>query len=184
MKSIFWVWENPHCNGINPAWVQLTGQEYYALVNSPESKARRFVKLPKVTDSDVDVFMEATESAYAEWKKEKNRSDYLRKHEKEIGYKAVSYHSLESKDGCFGEEILCDESCDVEAECLDKLEREEVMAAVARLSVEEQEMVKFFWLSGGQGTERDYSALTGIPYTTVHDRKIRILRKLKKYFQN
>ena len=179
--TTYLVWKDPNCNGIKPDWIQLSQKAFHALVKSPKGKGRFFERLAstEANGSDGRFVIETTERRFKEYLKEKRHVQYLR--DSNPGYTVFSYHGVEFEDeDVYGEDILRDESCDVEAECLDKLERAEVMTAVATLSEEEQEMVKFFWLSDGQGTERDYSALTGIPQKTVNDRKRRILEKLRK----
>ena len=184
MKTTYLVWKDPSCNGINPDWQEITGQEFYALVNTPENKERRFIKLNSASEdgSDGEIVMESTETAYIAWRKEKRHKQHLR--DTDPGYQIVSYHATETENGCSCEDSLPDESCDVEAECVRIFEHEEVRAAIARLSEDERQMVKYFYLSEKQGTERGYSTLTGIPQKTVHNRKIAVLNKLKKFIEN
>jgi hypothetical protein len=183
MKTTYLVWKDRDCNGVNPDWQEITGQEFYALVNAPENKGRRFIKLYSAIEdgSDGDIVMESTKEEYRKWRKEKDHSDWVREGQEEIGYQVVSYHAMETEDGCFGEELLRDENCDVEAECAKTFEREAVRAAIARLSEEEKRMVEYFYLSAEQGTERDYALLHGIPKTTVNRKKMAALEKLKNF---
>ena len=181
MKTTYWIWKNPHCNGVNPDWKEINGREFYTLVNTPENKGRRFVKLPKTEENECDIVMESTETEYVKWKKEKNHADYLRSQEHEISYQVISYHAIESSDGCFGEEIMRDENCNIESECFKKFEREAVIKAIARLSDDERNIIDYFYLSGKQGSERDFAEKTGITKSSVNRRKIAVLRKLKKY---
>jgi len=184
MKTTYFVWKNPSCNGIGPEWRELTGKEFTALVRSPEAKGRYFINLPS-TDSDGGdgaVVIEATETEYRDWKCEKNHADYLRKINP--GYTEVHYLALDDEDGdCGGEELLRDENCDVEAECLARFAREEVRAAVLRLSDDERRIVEYLYLSETPGTVRGYEELTGIPKTTVNRRQQAALSKLKKFLK-
>ena len=182
MKTTYLVWKDPSCNGINPVWQELTGREFFALVNAPENKGRRFVKLYGASEdgSDGDIVMESTDDEYRRWRKEKDHGDWIREGQEETGYQVVSYHAMETEDGCYGEELLWDKDCDVEAECFRKFKIEAVSAAVASLTDDERRLVEYFYLSDHPGTERDYSALTGIPQKTVNDRKNRVLAKLRK----
>ena len=179
MKSTYLIWKNPPRNGETPDWQEITGKQFYSLVSSPEGKNRYFVKLASTDQGGGDgtIIMEATQADYIEWKREKNHSDYLRNYNKKI--EVISYHHLESKDGeCAGEELLRDGGCDVEGENLELLIREEIRAAVSRLSSAEQELLEYLYLSDKQGTERGYSALTGIPQKTINDRKKRAFKKI------
>ena len=78
------------------------------------------------------------------------------------------------------EEMLRDDDCDVEVECLASFGCEEVRAAVARLGEDEQKLIKYLYLSIRQGTERGYSIETGTPQKTINDRKKRALAMLMK----
>jgi len=167
MKTTYLVWKDQSCNGINPDWQEITGQEFLALVRSPESNGRHFVKLFSVSGdgSDGCIVLESTKEKYLKWKREKRHREYLR--DSNPGYTQVSYHALETEEGCYGEELMRDEDCDVEAECFMKFEIEAVRAAVASLNEDERQMVEYFYLSENQGTVRGYEELTGIPKSTV-----------------
>jgi RNA polymerase sigma factor (sigma-70 family) len=49
------------------------------------------------------------------------------------------------------------------------------------LAPEEKELIEELFFKGK--SERQVSAETGIPYMTIHDRKVKILGKLKKYLE-
>lgn len=179
MRTTYLVWKDPNCNGISPNWQEISGKAFLALVRSAEGVGRRFIKLNSTEPGGTDgaIVMEATEAVYADWKRRKNHTDYLRNAAKESI--TVSYHALEGEDGAFGEELLVDNSYDVEEDFIGSQEPERVHTALSRLSEEEQRMMAYLYLNANQGTERGYAHLTGVPYMTVHDRKVRVLRKLK-----
>jgi len=181
-KIVYWVWKNPSCGGNNPDWQEINGREFYALVNSYENKGRYFVKLYKAGEDDADVVMESTKEKYVAWRKEKDHRDYLRKCEKASGYQAVSLQALESDDDCFGGKLFSrSEINDIEAECLKRLEREEVRAAVSRLNEEEQQIINYFYFYDKKVSERDYTEKTGITKSSVNRRKIAAFKKLRKF---
>jgi DNA-directed RNA polymerase sigma subunit (sigma70/sigma32) len=183
MKTTYLVWKDPNCNGINPDWQELNGREFFAFIKMPENKGRHFIKLFSVSEdgSDGDIVMEATETAYDDWKQEKNRSDYLRRCNE--GYTVLSYHAMETEDGCYGEELLPDETVNVEDDCFFMMDKKVLKTALARLTPDEYRLIAYLYLSDGKGTVRGYSELTGIPVMTIQDRKTRILKKLKKVFE-
>jgi len=182
MRTTYLVWKQPLCNGSAPEWQEITGQEFLALVRSADGAGRYFIKLPGHTEdgSDSAIVLETTRADYLEWKREKNRADYLRNLAK--GFNTVSYHSLESEDGSYGEELLADTTIDVTAESIQAIDRQTLSVALASLSPEDYRLIAYLYLSDEKGTERGYSELTGIPQKTVNDRKNRILAKLKKFF--
>jgi len=100
-KTKYLIWKNPACDGINPKWRKITGEEFYALVRLPESKGRYFIKLHSILDdgSDGAIVIEATKADYVQWRKDKDHSCYIRKQSQASGIKAVSYHAFENDEG-------------------------------------------------------------------------------------
>ena len=182
MKTTYLAWKNPTCNGVNPEWQELTGQEFLTFIRLDENKNRRFIKLYSAIEdgSDGDIMIEATAEEYKKWRKDKDHSDWVRKGNAEKGYQTVSYHAMEAEDGCFGEELLRDEDCDVEADCFKGFEIETVRTAVASLSEDERKIVEYFLFPEKPGSERDYAKLAGITKSTVNRQKIAVIEKLKK----
>jgi DNA-directed RNA polymerase specialized sigma subunit len=185
MKTTYLVWKDPACNGINPEWEQISRSGFLALVKSPEGKGRRFVRLASTNGdgSDDRIVIEATEKEFKAWLKEKRHAQHLR--DSDPGYTLISYHTMEGGDeDCNGEEVLRDEDSDVETECFARFDREAVRSALAMLSDDERQMMEYFYLSAVQGTERGYSALTGISKTSVNRRKMALLQKLKNFLSD
>ena len=184
MKTTYLVWKDPTCNGANTDWQELTGQEFYDLVNSPQNKGRRFIKLEStdLDGTDGAIVMEATEAAYTSWKQEKNHTDYLRNVAK--GTITISYHALENEDGTYGESLLLDTNYDLEAEFMHSHEAELLQEALSRLDKDERRMVEYLYLSDNPGTVRGYEEMTGIPKSTVSRRQQALLAKLRKFFEN
>lgn len=59
---------------------------------------------------------------------------------------------------------------------------EKMLDCIKQLTPNEQELINELFFR--DKSERRLSAETGIPYMTIHDRKIRILSKLKKLMEN
>ncbi|WP_411677809.1 sigma-70 family RNA polymerase sigma factor [Caproicibacter sp.] len=59
---------------------------------------------------------------------------------------------------------------------------EKMLTCLKQLSTEEQELITALFFKGK--SERQLSAETGIHFMTIHDRKIKILGKLKKMMEN
>ena len=181
MKNTYLIWKDPFCNGVNPEWVNLSRDEFLVFIKLPENKNRRFIKLSSTNDggSDGRIIIEATEAQYKDWLVEKRHAQYLR--DINPGYKVTSYHADDNEDEDFcGEELITDMECEVELECFGNIYIKALRAAITKLSEEELHMVTYLYLSDVKGTDRGYSALTGIPVMTINNRKNRILRKLKK----
>ena len=59
---------------------------------------------------------------------------------------------------------------------------EKMLTCLKQLSTEEQELITALFFKGK--SERQLSAETGIHFMTIHDKKIKILGKLKKMMEN
>lgn len=185
MQTTYLVWKKPPCNGVNPHWLEITGQEFYTLVRSPEGRNRYFIKLgSEIEDgSDDKIIIETTKAEYVKWRKEKDHSDYICEYQQKIGYEVVSYHSFATDDKHSGEEFLEDTEANVEADFLKSVEHELLNKALAQLSESEYLLIEYFYLSESKGTVRGYSAVTGIPLMTVQDKKTAVIKKLKDFFE-
>ena len=69
-----------------------------------------------------------------------------------------------------------------EEEIVHKDELRRLHIALEQLDPEELQLITALFFEGM--TERDYSKETGIPQRTVHDRKVRIQKKLKHFLEN
>jgi len=182
MKTTYLVWKDPFCNGVNPDWQEIRGQEFLALVRSPEHKGRRFIRLSGAGggSGDGDIVMEATKEQYEAWKKEKNHADYLRRCNR--GFSIVSYHALESNDGIGGEELLEDKDADVEAEYLRVADREILHEALSELASDEYRLIACLYLTNRKHTEQEVADILGISQQLLNYRKKAILKKIRKKF--
>ena len=182
MKTTYLVWKDASCNGINPDWQELNGREFYAFVHSPEAQGRYFVRLESTEpdNSDGCIVMEATETYYTAWRREQKHTGYLRKDAK--GIEIVFYHALEGEDGAYGEELLEDPGQNMEDDFVQSEDLRLLPVALSQLTKAERHLIEHLYLSKNPLSEREYSALTGIHYATVHVRKKRILVKLQKFY--
>lgn len=98
--------KDPRCKPNEIEWIEMTGNEFYLFVNSPEGRSRYFI------DMD-DVVLEASESEVRSFKAEKNHSYYIQAQKE--GWSTLSLYAA---IGCSGEEIARDETQDVEAEVI------------------------------------------------------------------
>jgi len=179
LKTTYLVWKDPSCNGINPDWLEITGQEYYSLVNSPGSKGRHFIKLESSHESDGRIVIEATPAEYVKWRKEKDHSDYIRESNEEIGYITISYHAIETEDCCHGEELLTDPESGFEDSCIDGILLKSLSLAKKTLSSAELRLVDMIYRDGISLSE--VGGLLGMSKQAVFKRVSKILKKLKDH---
>lgn len=124
------------------------------------------------------MLMEVSLEEYKEFYRERRRQKYLR--EQSTENRDVSIDALIADD-LSGEEILPDPAQDVADQVETRLMTDKLLRCLPLLTAEEQELIRTLFYDGR--TEREWSAKTGIPPMTIHDRKVRILKKLKKFLE-
>ena len=87
-----------------------------------------------------------------------------------------SYERLLEENRQFASEIESVEDTAVKAVMIEKM-----LSCLTLLTLEEQYLIEKLFFNGK--SERQVSVETGIPYMTIHDRKVKILGKLKKLLE-
>ena len=186
MKTIYLVWKDRNCEGIDPEWIYLNRNEFNTFINLPENNNRRFIKLSSTNNDDADcrIVIEATDVQYKDWLVEKSRNQYIRNRNSK--FNVVSYHAFNDDDDVdfYYEDLLEDTEFDTENECLKIYEIEKLKNALNHLSEEELRMITYLFLSDDNGTERGYAEISGITKSSVNRKKIIVLEKIKKYLSN
>lgn len=120
-----------------------------------------------------------TEEVYFTYHRMKRREIYLEERDTANG---VFYYSAMDTGETNGEDTIPDLiSPRVEDVVADKLLSERLHQCLAQLSNEEQELIHALFFRAI--SERQYAAETGLHNMTIHDRKIKILGKLKKVME-
>ncbi len=90
----------------------------------------------------------------------------------------VSYDAMDTEE-MLGEEFISDpDALSVEDMAVNRLLREKLYHCLAQLSKSEQKMLHALYFDGL--TERQAAEKFGLPYMTLHCRKVACLQKLKK----
>lgn len=170
MAKQYYIKKDPTVSGPDIEWTSINGKEFYQLITSPAGKGRYFI--------DMDDFMiEATETDYAEWRKEKNHSDYLRLHETDTLSLSL-YSDMVTADGN-GEEIIHGESVSTEEKALHFLELEDLNKALNMLEDSEYLLIHALFLSPDCKTQTQLTKKLGLTQAGISKQKKRILEKLK-----
>jgi len=119
-----------------------------------------------------------TEQVYKTYYKMDRREKYLE--ESDVEHGKVNYHALDT-DTRSGEEILADNSHNVEDEATLHIMADKLRESLALLDEQERELINVLYFEGK--SERAYSIKSGIPQKTINDRRHRILDKLKKLME-
>lgn len=171
MSKRYFRKKDPNCKAEDTEWIEMTGREYYCFVRRPENKKRFFIDME-------DIVLESNEADIRKYKAEKNHSYYIQ--EQEEGWSTVSIYTVQDENGCSGEEVVTDESEDVEAKAILNIEAKALRAAVARLDQESYRLIYTLYLAEQKKTLRQLSRDSGIPVMTLRDRKERVLRRLRE----
>lgn len=121
-----------------------------------------------------------SEEVYLTYYRMKRRETYLE--EKDSAHGVFYYSALDTEETS-GEDAIPDlTSPRVEDAAVDKLLAEKLHQCLAALTKEEQELI--FTLFFQNKSEHQMAAETGIARMTIHNRKKRILARLKKLIEN
>jgi len=121
-----------------------------------------------------------SEEVYLTYYRMKRRETYLEERDTTNG---VFYYSALDTEGTNGEDAIPDRSSSpVEDLVMDKLISEKLHRCFTQLAKEEQKLI--FTLFFQNKSEHQLATETGIPRMTIHNRKKRILARLKKLLEN
>ena len=113
------------------------------------------------------------------------RKQYVSDCKERTGYIVISIYATdteENPDRVTGEELIADESIDVEKSVLHNLELETLRLALSKLSEEEMELINALYFCEEPVTERELAEMFNISQPAVHKRKMAVLSKLKNFF--
>ncbi|WP_312699241.1 sigma factor-like helix-turn-helix DNA-binding protein [Sedimentibacter sp.] len=121
-----------------------------------------------------------SEEIYLEYYRMKRRELHLE--EKDKAHRVFLYSALDTEETS-GEDAIPDiTSPKVEDVVTDKLLAEKLHQCLNQLTKEEQELIYILFFQNK--SEHQVSRETGIAQKTIHNRKVRILSRLKKLLEN
>ena len=169
MNKRYLVWQDPSCNGIDPVWEELTGAEFYSMLQLPENKDRRFEILEALDWDDDLITIETTPKAYAAWKKEYNARRYRRMRDKDI--EVISLNGLIEN----GPDLAADGES-VEDVAITRALCMQVPEALEALSKDELAIIELRYIEGLSG--RKTATQLNIPEGTYRYRRDLAISKL------
>lgn len=98
--------------------------------------------------------------------------------EKDGRRQVTSYDALDTNDGLGVELLKDDRSPSVEDMAISHILSEQLHRCIAQLSPAEQKIITALFFENL--SERRAAQLLGVPPMTIHDRKIRVIKKLRK----
>lgn len=170
MYKRYFRMKTPKCKPEEIEWIEMTGREFYCFVNSPEGRGRYFIDMG-------DVVLESSKCEAQVHRAEKDHSNYLK--EQEEGWSTVSLYAIEGENECNGEEIVRDETQDVETAAMMRMETAALRQALGYLDSESYRLIRALYISDERYTERELAQELGVSQNTIHKRKKKVLKKLK-----
>ena len=166
---------------------RVSGKEAYAYLKSAEGKTRRFMKSNDYEDGGEDVFVEIPAEYIRDYRQSERREQYVNDIREDAGFTEISLYAMQGdgnpNDLLSGEELIADESVDVVAEVMHKMELETLRKALLSLSESEYQLIYDLFLKDNPLTERDLSKKYKVSQPIIQKRKMQIFEKLRKFFE-
>lgn len=123
--------------------------------------------------------VEVSEGVYFAYYQEKRRGRTLREKDERNG--AVSYDGLDTPE-LTGQEMIPDrDAVSVEDAAIASILCDKLHRCLALMDEPDRQLIQALYFEGL--SEREYAAEAGLHYMTVHNRKARLLRQLKKMIE-
>ena len=90
MANKYYIWKDSNCNGINPDWVEISGTQFFKLVQDKTQK-RYFKRIDDGTEDGADVLVfESTYEEYKEWHRKNESKRRIKKRQEHLKPQFVS----------------------------------------------------------------------------------------------
>ena len=151
----------------------------YIKAQMGDAKVNAFAKVGSSEGNDTMFVMECDVEKANEITREWDVSRKRRKANQDSGYQTISLSEYDDEDQSIrGDEMIPDESVNVEEEAIRNIMIEEMLKTIRSLPEEERDLIEALYLNGDH-TEKSYGAANGMSQQTVHYNKNRILKKLR-----
>lgn len=201
MSNKYFIWKDAECKGVNPIWIELSGEDFYRFIKNPRNSHRKFIKeyFDDAADSGYYKF-EVTEESYREWRalqKRKERSEDVliannKKHrlldKDEVDKDAVnaipyvvSFDApLTDDEETTYHDIIPDFDMGY-TEAEKKMLIKKIYRITRTLSIEEQLIIDNLYFNNPKNlSDNEIARQMNIPTTTFNRKKIMILKKISE----
>ncbi len=165
---------------------RVSGKEAYTYLKSAEGKAKRFMKANDYEDGGDEVFVEIPAEYIKDYRQGERREQYVNDIREDAGFTEISLYAMQGggnpNDLLSGEELIADESVDVVAEVMHKMELETLRKALLSLSEDEYQLIYDLFLSDPPMKETDIARKLRKTQQMINKDKNRILKKLRNFF--
>lgn len=202
MANRYYIWKDPNCNGINPKWIELSGENFYKFINNPKNSHRRFIKeYIDVDNVELGYYKyEVNEENYREWRtlqKRKERSEdvliannkkhkLLDKDDTDKEYMNVIPYVVsfdvpltDDEDTTYHDIVPDYDMRYIETE--KKMLLEKIYRIARTLSIEEQRILDNLYFNNPKNlSDNEIARQMNIPTTTFNRKKLLILKKISE----
>ena len=190
MNNQYFAWKDgkKNANG-SQEWTEISAEEYLNICKvskeQPQEEARYFMKVAGISEGDTSLYFECDHSDYLKYRAEKEKN-YRKKVQKlldDMKYGTIQILSLdaefedESGDTYTLHDLIEDKDSLFEDALIQSIDLRD---ALGNLDDEEMKIINALVLSDEALTEREYAKQIGVPRKTINNRKLKILKKLKK----
>ena len=186
MKRTFLVKKDPTGDG-QDNWLIMSYGQYAEWRKTEEGRNREIVfgKLEACSDDDTVIFMECSEEASKELKKDCHRKQYIRSRDAETPFQVMSYSTMTFQESeTYGEDVLEDTECNVEESVMQRMDVERVRTALKMLTPEERDIIKNFYFSENPLSGEALAEKFATTKSSIYRRRDHALRKLKSILGN
>lgn len=193
MKIYYFAWQNGKKadESSRQEWTELSAKEYKEIYESNKTydiSKRRFFERVAGVDCGNDVYyFECDYEQYKKYRAEKEKKARKEKQlkEDEVRYGVIQLLSLDAEyEDASGEDftlhdIVADDNSLFEDRLVTDVSLE---SALKHLTEDERKIVDTLYLKNNDNrSERDFAEKMSVPQKTLNNRKLKILKKLKKY---
>lgn len=184
MKKVFLVRKDvtmPYGEG---NWQIMTAAEFKQFKETDQAKGRKFVRLFQ-QDSDSDLIIKECEPDEArELKTAMQKTRRCQQYADRKGIVEIPYSQV-NVDGEYvsSEELIADETQDVESLVNKKLETDALYVALSKLTHAEKALIYSMFLQDKPMTERELAVIYNVSAAAIHKRKVTVLKKLQTFLK-
>lgn len=183
MANKYYIWKDSNCNGINPDWVEISGTQFFKLVQDKTQK-RYFKRIDDGTEDGADVLVfESTYEEYKEWHRKNESKRRIKKRQEHLKPQFVSLDDSLSDPDLTYNDIISDTSVNIEDDVFTSVEVSKLQTVINSLSDDEKLVLMIVKKSMAENiSERKICETLGIDQSTFWSRKKKIFEKIKKSF--
>ncbi len=170
MPNFYFIHGTKATSDTSPDWVEITGAEYRALKQTKGYKQRRFIETNEFV-------LEVTPHEFANYRVMDDHSDYVKQFE--YGWKKIPLEKMTIAD-----ELSYAMLIEKISETIGNIAIEDLLTGLERalddLSEQERTLIHALFFTNPPKKAVEISKETGVPQTTISNRKRAIFKKIKK----